>query len=353
MAAPTPRSVLATLPRYVAGRRADEASIARLASNESHHAPLPSVVEAIATAAAEAHRYPDIAATDTRARIAATFGVTVDQVALGPGSVGLLQQLISAFCDPGDEVVFAWRSFEAYPILCRIAGAVDVAVPLRADESHDLDAMRAAITDRTRVVLLCTPNNPTGVAIPPAELEAFVAAVPSDVLVVVDEAYVEYEHGGMTLGTVPLIAAHPHVCVLRTFSKAHGLAGLRIGYAIAAPEVAEALRSTALPFAVTDLAQVAAVRSLECAAELAVRVKEVAAERDRMVEALRSARWTLPHSDANFVWLRMPDQDRERLVDRLDEAGILVRGYAGDGVRITIADRATNDRVLAALGVAP
>jgi len=348
-AEPMPRPVVSALPRYVPGRRADDASIARLASNESHHEPLPSVLEAIAGAAAAVNRYPDTTAAALRERLACQLGVTADHIALGAGSVGVLQQLVSAYCDPGDEVVFAWRSFEAYPILCQVAGAVAVPVPLRADEHHDLEAMRAAITGRTRLVLLCTPNNPTGVAIPSADIERFVASVPPHVLVVIDEAYVEYEAGGTTLGSVPLLAAHPNACVLRTFSKAHGLAGLRLGYAVARPPVADAIRSVALPFTVTGLAQAAALASLEAADELAARVKDVAQERDRMVEALRGAGWSVPHGEANFVWLRLDDPARERVLARLEAAGVLARGYADDGVRITVADRLSNDRVLAAL----
>ena len=353
--APRPRDAVLALPAYVAGRRAEHELTAALASNESHHPPLPAVLEVLAHSSAAVNRYPDTAATALRERLAELFGVSVDETVVGAGSTGVLQQILASLCDPGDEVVFAWRSFEAYPILARLAGAVPVAVPLRADEAHDLEAMAAAVTARTRVVLLCTPNNPTGVRLDASELDAFLARVPSDVLVVIDEAYIEYS-GSAGVDSVALFRRHPNICILRTFSKAYGLAGLRVGYAIAAPAVADGLRRTGLPFAVSALAQRAALASLEpaAAAEMRLRVAEVVAERSRLTAALRTQGWVVPDSAANFVWLRMPDADREALVDLLAANHILVRGYPGDGVRISIADASATDRVVAVLaGVTP
>lgn len=346
-ALPALRPAVAGLPAYVAGRKAQGADVAALASNESHYPPLPKVLEAITEAAARVTRYPDMASSALRQRIAEANGVTADEMAVGPGSVGVLAQLVSAMCDAGDEVVFAWRSFEAYPILCQIAGARPVRVPLRADEHHDLTAMLAAITPRTKVVLLCSPNNPTGTTIAAVELAAFLAQVPADILVVLDEAYREF----MTElpDTVGLYRTHPNLCLLRTFSKAHGLAGLRVGYAIARSEIAEGLRRTQVPFSVSNLAEAAALAALDSTQEVASRAATVAAERPRMEEAVRSFGWPVPSGDANFVWLRCGDTERERLVSAFDAADILVRGYAADGVRVTIADPASNDRVLAVL----
>jgi len=364
---PRPRSTVRELPAYVAGRRADSAAVAALASNESHFPPLPSVLEVVAHSAATLNRYPDNGALELRESIAGHLGVDPVEVAVGPGSTGVLQQIITAVCDAGDEVVFAWRSFEAYPILTRLAGAVPVMVPLDAQDGHDLAAMAAAITDRTRLVIVCTPNNPTGVALGQAALERFLAEVPSRVLVVIDEAYIEYARpateaaadpvtDAAVADSVALYRAHPNVCVLRTFSKAYGLAGLRVGYAVAAPAIADGLRRTGMPFAVSAIAQRAAIASLEPAAatEIAARVGAVTAERERMIGELRLQGWVTPDSLANFVWLRMPDDRRELVVDLLARNDILVRAYAGAGVRISIADRASNDRVLAVLAsVAP
>ncbi|MET3773218.1 histidinol-phosphate aminotransferase [Arthrobacter nitrophenolicus] len=299
----------------------------------------------MADAAGRMNRYPDMAAVDLRERIAAHLAVTTEEVAVGPGSVGVLQQIITGLCDAGDEVVFAWRSFEAYPILVELAGARPVRVPLDAAEGHDLDAMAAAVTERTRVILLCTPNNPTGVPISHRRLEAFLQSVRSDILVVIDEAYVEYADAGSGPDSLALYRRYPNVC-LRTFSKAYGLAGLRVGYAIATPAIAEGLRRTALPFAVSALAQKAAVASLDAEEEMAARVAAVRQERARMAAELAAQGWKLQPSQGNFLWIRADEDLRARLVDAFDAAGILVRAYQGDGVRITVADSASNNRVL-------
>lgn len=346
---PRVRSAVTSLPPYVPGRRADSAAIAPLASNESHFAPLPSVLDAVASAATRINRYPDAAAVELRDRIAASVGVSADEVVVGPGSVGVLQQLVTAVCDAGDEVVFGWRSFEAYPLLVTLAGARPVAVALTASEQHDLDAMADAIGPRTRAVLLCTPNNPTGTTIDGAALDRFLARVPRDVLVVIDEAYLEFAAPGRRLDAVARYRRHGNVVLLRTFSKAYGLAGLRVGYAITHPTMAEALRRTGLPFAVNSLAQAAAIASLDAEAELAERVTTLIDERERLAGELHDLGWTLPDSQANFVWLRADEPRREHLLAAFDDADILVRGYAGDGVRITVADRAANDRVLRVL----
>jgi len=346
--APQPRPAVAALPAYVAGRRATTALTEPLASNESHFLPLPAVLSAIAGAAVRANRYPDMASSRLRERLASEFEVDPEEVAVGPGSVGVLAQLISAVCDPEDEVIFAWRSFEAYPILCQIAGANPVKVPLTTDERHDLPAMLAAITNRTRVVLLCTPNNPTGTVIDAAELEDFLAQVPPRVLVVLDEAYREYAPGD-GLDSPALYRRYPNVCLLRTFSQAYGLAGLRVGYAIAREPIADGLRRTQIPFSVSAVAEAAAIAALDSAAEVGTRAAAVIGERERVIAAAREQGWTVPDGSANFIWLRTDDEQRLRLVEAFDAAEILVRGYAGDGVRITIAGPEANDRVLAVL----
>ncbi len=346
---PRPRGAVTALPGYVAGRRATSAETAALASNESHEPPLPGVLEAITEHAVRVNRYPDMAAVGLREVLAERVGLDVDAVAVGAGSVSVLQQVLTAFCEAGDEVVFAWRSFEAYPILTTLAGAGAVRVPLLADERHDLAGMLAAITDRTRVVLLCSPNNPTGTALTSAEVSDFLARVPSGVLVVLDEAYLEYTDDPLGRASLALLADHPNLCLLRTLSKAWGLAGLRVGYALAHPPVAEALRRTAVPFGVSSLAQVAAVAALGAADEMAARAARVVAERARVTAVLRAAGWQVPDSDANFVWLRADGPRFAALMAAFDQADILVRGFAEDGIRITLADPATNDRVLAVL----
>ncbi|MGT2462836.1 histidinol-phosphate transaminase [Sinomonas atrocyanea] len=343
---PALRGAVAGLPSYVPGRRGTGGDIAALASNESHYRPLPAAVAAVADAVSTMNRYPDSAAVELRERLAEHLGVTAHEVAVGPGSVGVLQQIITGLCDAGDEVIFAWRSFEAYPILVELAGARPVRIPLDAAEGHDLDAMVAAVNDRTKVILLCTPNNPTGVPISHVRLEAFLQAVPSSVLVVIDEAYVEYAEAASGPESLALYRRYPNVCILRTFSKAYGLAGLRVGYAVAAPAIAEGLRRAALPFAVSALAQRAAIASLDAVEEMEVRVAAVRQERARMAGELEAQGWKLQPSQGNFLWIRADESLRARLVDAFDSAGILVRAYQGDGVRITVADPASNNRVL-------
>lgn len=343
------RDAVAQLPTYIAGRSAESALIAALASNESHFTPLPSVVEVIAAEGARIHKYPSMGSAEAREAIARHFSVSAEEVAVGPGSSGVLQQIIAAVCDHGDEVIFAWRSFEAYPILITVAGAKPVAVPLLANEHHDLGAMADAVTERTRIVILCSPNNPTGVSIGSAEMEDFLARVPAHVLVVVDEAYIEYQRGAGGVDSLDLFRRYPNICILRTFSKAYGLAGLRVGYAIARPALAEGLRRTAIPFGVNRMAQRAAVASLAAETEIRMRTNAVAEERVRVISSLRSFGWQVPDSEANFYWLRASDQLREQILAALSEADILARGYPGDGVRISLADRETNNRVLAVL----
>jgi histidinol-phosphate aminotransferase len=347
---PALRPLVHELPVYGAGRRATDATSAALASNESHYDPLPTVLEVVQTAARRMNRYPDSAAPALRTGIAAALDVVPDEVVVGPGSLGVLQQIIAAVCDPGDEIVFAWRSFEAYPILVSLAAARSVMVPLAADESHDLEAMAAAVTERTKVILVCTPNNPTGVTVEHGRMSEFLSSVPTNVLVVIDEAYVEFVAEEDPLDALALFRAHQNVCVLRTFSKAHGLAGLRVGFAIAHTDLADGLRRVGLPFAVTALAQEAALASLRATGELHERVALVAGERNRVARALRRAGWAVVAGQANFVWLRTDDTLRERIVDHLLKHDILVRGYRGDGVRISLADGLTNDRVITALG---
>lgn len=347
-AAPGLRAAVANLPAYVAGKSAESELTAALASNESHFAPLPSVVEVVTAETGRIHRYPNMGAVDVREAIAGHHGVSADEIAAGPGSSGVLQQIITAVCDAGDEVVFAWRSFEAYPILVTVAGAAPVPVPLLDNEQHDLAAMAAAITDRTRLVILCSPNNPTGVSIQADALEEFLQSVPSRVLVVLDEAYIEY-HRGPGLDSLEFYRRYPNLCILRTFSKAYGLAGLRIGYAITRPAVADGLRRTAIPFGVNRMAQAAAVASLAGEDELRARTGAVAQERTRVIPALRRVGWNVPDSQANFYWLRASDELRDQLLAALADADILARGYAGDGVRVSLADKETNDRVLAVL----
>jgi histidinol-phosphate aminotransferase len=269
---------MAKLPTYKAGKKVESVNgltAYKLSSNEVAHSPLPSVVAAIVDAANEINRYPDPFTTKLNQALSDKFSVPVDQIATGTGSVGVCQQIIQAVAGVGDEVIYAWRSFEAYPIIATIAGALSVQVPLTHEGQHDLTAMLSAITPRTRVIFVCTPNNPTGGIVTQQQINELLAKVSKDILVVIDEAYVEFNRDDNAIDGIATMKANSNVGVLRTFSKAYGLAGLRVGYFIGPKNVADAVRKTAVPFGVSNIAQVAAVASLEHEAELFQRVDEV------------------------------------------------------------------------------
>jgi histidinol-phosphate aminotransferase len=341
---------LAQLPDYVPGRSIPGAI--KLASNEVSAGPLPSVVAAITQAANGVNRYPDSGAGALVARLAERFGVSSEQLAVGCGSVTLCQQLVQATCTDADEVVFAWRSFEAYPIITHVVGARGVRVPLTADHRLDLDAMLAAITPATRLVFVCTPNNPTGTALSGQELRGFLDAVPQDVLVVIDEAYREFVDDpevpdGVAVTTEAWARGRHNVAVLRTFSKAYGLAGLRVGYCVAPEPVAGALRKVFVPFSVNSIAQAAAIASLDAEDELLARCKQIVAERARVRAELLALGYDVPPSQANFVWLPLGERTAAFNEHCMDHK-VVVRAFAGDGARVTIGEPAENDVFLAA-----
>jgi histidinol-phosphate aminotransferase len=317
----------------------------KLSSNENPYPPLPGVVEAANAAVAVMNRYPDMGNTALYAALSTRLGVPTGQLAAATGSVALIYQLLTAFCDPGDEVVYAWRSFEAYPIAVTTAGATSVQVPVTADGRHDIPAMLAAVTDRTRVVIACTPNNPTGPAVTGTELDALLAGVPPHVVVVVDEAYVEFVRMADPIDGLAVQRAHPNVVVFRTFSKAYGLAGFRVGYAVAIPEIAQALRAVSLPFGVSGVAQAAAVASLEAEPALLERVDALVAERGRVVAGLREVGWDVPEPQGNFVWFALGERTTD-FAAAAEEAGVVVRPFAGDGARVSIGEPEANDRVI-------
>ncbi|MDQ1124083.1 histidinol-phosphate transaminase [Microbacterium trichothecenolyticum] len=350
---PRIRPEIAALPAYRQGRQAS-ADAFKLSSNENPNEPLPGVIEAVAAAGAF-NRYPDATAARLRERLGARYGLSPEEVHIGAGSVSVLAQLLLATSGPGDEVVYAWRSFEAYPSLVAVTGATSVQVPLTADARHDLPAMAAAVTDRTRVVIVCSPNNPTGPTVGYDEFVALVDAVPSDVLIVLDEAYAEFvtDPAAVEGGRVRAVLERPNVVVLRTFSKAYGLAGLRVGYAVGHTHVLDAARSTAIPLSVTAAAEAAALASLDAESELLHRVSVIAARRDRLVERLREVGWDVPDAQGNFVWLAAGERTLE-IAAAFEEAGLIVRPFAGDGIRISIGEEESLDRVVeVARAVAP
>ncbi|WP_422743981.1 histidinol-phosphate transaminase [Mycobacterium sp. WMMD1722] len=336
------RPELADIPAYTPGRTVPGAI--KIASNETVHGPLPSVRAAIDRAVDSINRYPDNGYLELREHLAKHLddgAFTPEHISVGCGSVSLCQQLVQITSSVGDEVMFAWRSFEIYPLQVRTAGADPVQIPLR-DHTHDLDAMLAAITDRTRLIFVCNPNNPTSTVVDPQELARFVAAVPPHIMVAIDEAYVEYIRDGLLPDSFGLVRKHPNVVVLRTFSKAYGLAGMRVGYAVADPEIVTALGKVYVPFSATSVSQAAAIASLDAADELLARTDEVVEERTRVCAALRTAGFTLPPSQANFIWLPLAERTRD-FVEKAAQSRLVVRPYGEDGVRVTVAAEHEND----------
>jgi histidinol-phosphate aminotransferase len=335
------------MPAYVPGRTVPGAI--KLASNETPYPPLPHVVGRITAAAAEINRYPDSFATELTSVLAAKYGVGVEQVRVGCGSVSLCTQLVQALADADEEVMYAWRSFEAYPIISAVSGASAIQVPLR-DHVHDLAAMAERISGKTKLVFVCNPNNPTGTAVARDDLVRFLRAVPQDVVVALDEAYREFVTDPDVPDGLTLLSEFPNLIVLRTFSKAYGLAGLRVGYAIAADQaLTAALRQTQVPFAVTSVAQAAALASLEPQAEreLLSRVADIVHERERVFGALVGFGYDVPPTQANFVWLPLAEATVEWAAE-CEARKVIVRAFAGSGVRVTIGTPDENDRFLAA-----
>jgi histidinol-phosphate aminotransferase len=341
------RPMLETLPSYVPGRTVPGAI--KLASNETPYPPLPHVLERVASAAGEINRYPDNYSAELTSVLAAKYDVDVEQVRVGCGSVSLCTQLVQAVADADEEVIYAWRSFEAYPIISAVSGASSIQVPLR-DHVHDLDAMAEHVTGKTKLIFVCNPNNPTSTAVRRDALVRFLRAVPEDVVVALDEAYREFVADPDVPDGMTLLGDFPNVVVLRTFSKAYGLAGLRVGYAVAAdPAVTSAMRQTQVPFAVTTVAQAAALASLEPQAEreLLARVAGLVRERDRVHAALLGLGYEVPPSQANFVWLPLGDATTEWAAG-CEERKVIVRAFALSGARVTIGTPDENDRFLAA-----
>jgi hypothetical protein len=353
------RPVFDTLPSYAAGKPpapVEGLTRYKLSSNENPLGPVPEVARVLAEFDA-VHRYPDPLSTALRTALAGQLGVDAEDIVTGAGSLGALNQILKTFAGVNadgvqDEVIYAWRSFEAYPILVGIMGARSVQVPNLPDGAHDLDAMAAAVTDRTRLILVCTPNNPTGPAVTESQIRSFLAKVPATVPVVIDEAYFEFcaassipEGEEPPLNGLDIYRDYPNVIILRTFSKAQGLAGLRVGYSISHPQITRHLRVAATPFAVSALAERAAVASIEHQEAVMARVRHIVAERERVTARLRELGYEFPGTYANFVWLPLGEQTGE-FVDLMNRNALSVRAFGSEGVRVSIGEVEANDRFL-------
>ena len=332
------RRDLSAIPAYVPGKKVIGAL--KLSSNEVTQPPLPSVVKAMSEAASTVNRYPDMGAQQLKEALAQHLALAPEQVAVGNGSSALCQQVVQITSGPGSEIIFPWRSFEAYPIFAQVVGATPRPIPLTEQGEHDLDAMAEAINDNTTVIFLCTPNNPSGKIITSDDFDDFMVKVPSDVVVVVDEAYTEYIRDDNAVRGLEAIKHYPNVIAMRTFSKAYGLAGIRVGYAFGPQEIIQALDKVAIPFAISSVAQAAAIASLESADELLERTEETIAVRDKVADHIGAAR-----SQANFVWL--PGTNWEQTAQALLAEGVIVRLF-DDGLRITVTTAEEADRFITA-----
>jgi len=330
--------------------------VAMLASNESPYPPLPEVVQAVRRALAGLNRYPDPTNAALRARLSRAYDVPANRIAIGNGSCDILLAAGDALLEPGAEVVYAWPSFSVYPHLAASTGATAVTVPLDDEDRHDLPAMAEAVTVATRLVIVCNPNNPTSTAVPLAEIAALLEAVPRHVCVMVDEAYCEFNVLDDPDASIDLLAAHPNLVLLRTFSKVHGLCGLRVGFALCgAEEFRTAVDQVRQPFFCNSAAQAAAIEALEHGDEVTRRVERAVAGRLQLEEGLRTLGLRVAESQANFVWTDLPEEVEEADVVRgLAERGVLVRAGVALGreraLRVTCGTPVENERFVAALG---
>ncbi|HEY9292700.1 MAG TPA: histidinol-phosphate transaminase [Microlunatus sp.] len=343
------RPAIASVPPYRAGKPApvgpDGVSF-KLSSNENPYPPLPGVLAATQQACERMNRYPDMANTELIGALAAKLAVDEDQVAVGTGSVAVLYTLLQAVAGPGDEIVYPWRSFEAYPIAVQLTGATGVQVRNLPDASHDFDGLRQAITDATKAILICTPNNPTGPIVDHDQLAGFIDQVPDHIMIIIDEAYREFATAPNRARGLELL--RPNVATLRTFSKAYGLAGFRVGYLVGDATVAGAVRAASAPFGVSLPAQAAAVASLQAEDQLFQRVAELIKERQTLLDGLRDLGFAIPDSQSNFVWLAAGDKTAEYAA-AFTAAGLVTRPFVEEpeaGIRITVAEPEANQRVL-------
>jgi histidinol-phosphate aminotransferase len=316
-----------------------------LSLNENPFSPLPAVRSALISAIDSANRYPEFLPERLRRMIATRIGVAAEQVVLGPGATGVAMQLLHAVTEPGDRIAMATPTFDGYPILAGMARLQPVTVPLDQHGHHDLAALADAAAD-AKVVVLCRPHNPTGTLESTFEVHRFLAAVPADTVVLLDEAYIEFVAPGYRLDGLAVIRRHPNVLVLRTFSKAYGLAGLRIGYGFGSAMLTGTLWRMQLPFGMDSTSLVAVAASYDAESQLQRRIRAIAAERRYLRTRLRAMGVHVTEGHANFVYLPPAGQSWREV---FEPAGLRVRHYSDGGVRITVGDRWSTQKVLAAV----
>lgn len=338
------RPEVQALPRYIPGKA--QAGAIKLSSNENPYPPAQTVIGEASDAIGLVNRYPDLTGAPVGAALSKHLGITVEEICVGAGSSAVLLAALMTVSAPGAEIIFPWRSFESYPIVVPAVGATAVPVSLTATWEHDLPAMLAAITPATAAIIVCTPNNPTGTALTLLQIEDFLNSVPAHILVLVDEAYIEFSTQPGVTTALPLLERHPNLLILRTFSKAYGLAGMRVGYGIGHPDLISAMQAVSIPFGVSGPAQSAAVSVLSKTESVMTSVRAITDERARVSEALRALGWEVTDSQSNFLWL--PHAPRE-LFDHCRIGGVLLRPFP-EGIRLTIGTPEDNDAVLKLIG---
>jgi histidinol-phosphate aminotransferase len=334
---PSPRHYVPDLPIYSSATLGEVPIVFRASSNESPFEPSDAVKAAVAEATAGSNRYPALHGASLVDALAEALAVRPEAIAVGDGSLSVLNHLLLAFAGTGKKVVHAWRSYEAYPISIGAVGALSVGVPNLQNHQHDLDALAAAVDDETDLVILCNPNNPTGTVFSERKLVEFLDQVPGRVVVVLDEAYREFVDEALpgSFDSLPLLDRYPNLVLLRTFSKVFSLAGFRVGYMVAHPDVIAATRSVMSPFPVSAPAIAAAVTSLSEDDYRREIVRRVKVSREEVMAAIRARGILVPTTHANFVW--MPVGDRaEAVADACAAAGIAVRCFPGEGVRVSV-----------------
>jgi histidinol-phosphate aminotransferase len=315
-----------------------------LALSENPFPPLPSVLDAVNQALSQANRYPEFLPHRLPEVIADHIGTDADQVVVGSGATGVAMQIMQALAAPGERMVFAAPTFDGYPIMADMIGLDTGPVPLDSEGRQDLRALERAVDARTALLVVCRPHNPTGTVISAGELESFLDRVPRRVTVILDEAYVEFLDDAETIDAVSLIQRYPNLLVLRTFSKAYGLAGMRIGYAFGDADLVRRVRRLQLPFGVSSAAVAAVTASYAAEEELAERIRQITTERELLRISLRQHGIKVPHSRANFLYL--PGSD---IATRLSRAGINAKTYPDGSARIAVGDPAARYAVLRAL----
>jgi len=330
-----------------------DGDLVKLASNETPWGPHPAVIEAVQSHLANLNRYPDPAATLLRRRLAERCDLPPERIAVGNGSCDILLAAAEIMLEPGAEIVYAWPSFSMYPHLAAMTGARAITVPLDDDGRHDLEAMAREVTHATRIVLICNPNNPTGTALPIADIDAFLRELPRHVAVILDEAYVEFSLMQDPDESLDLVRRHPNLVVLRTFSKVYGLCGLRAGYSLGSSDFKRAVDVVRQPFSVNAPAQAAAAEALLHQDEVARRIERTAIERVHVEAELGERGLETAESHANFIWVGLGNHDEAGVMRGLAERGVIVRSgtdLGGPGhMRVTFGTRDENDRFLKAL----